>query len=393
MYLPAKRHLYSEANEITNGIVNNGILTPRPFYAVGHNTNSIEEVINCLAAGGNAIEPDVNVYTNNPDELCISHLEGSDNAPPLRDFLKSLHRVAKQNEQLALVIFDCKKGATTPAFGIKLLEGIRELLTFDVDLNFIISVSNIEEAWMFEGISSTLGARGGLVIDEMDDPVAVYNYFQKAGVINQCYGNGMSLPGITILDPEILPSIERACALRAVQDIPKFIYAWTVNDEALQREFIRIGVDGIFTDEMPSLIKRVHEPEFHSVIRMANRSDNPFTPPNAAYGLAVHTANKSFAGTDANITFTLTGANGSSEVIVNTKLRSRMERNQWNYITLQSRDLGELTSLTVQRDNKGKAPDWYLDKIIVESSLYKTSKTATFNQDINQTSPFTKSLY
>jgi hypothetical protein len=69
-----------------------------------------------------------------------------------------------------------------------------------------------------------------------------------------------------------------------------------------------------------------------------------------------------------------------------------MERGQTNFVTLQSADLGNLQSITVQRDNSGNAPDWYLDTVVVESARYRTKKQATFNRWIDSTSPFTHPL-
>src|SRR5689334_5273805 len=45
---------------------------PRPFYIIGHNTNSIQEIKNALLIGANAIEVDVNVYEDQQDTFCIS---------------------------------------------------------------------------------------------------------------------------------------------------------------------------------------------------------------------------------------------------------------------------------------------------------------------------------
>ena len=61
----------------------------------------------------------------------------------------------------------------------------------------------------------------------------------------------------------------------------------------------------MITDDMRQL-RRVMR-EFDSTIRLAERTDNPFLPPNAAYGLKIKTADRWTAGTDANVTFTLDG--------------------------------------------------------------------------------------
>jgi hypothetical protein len=69
-----------------------------------------------------------------------------------------------------------------------------------------------------------------------------------------------------------------------------------------------------------------------------------------------------------------------------------MVRNSWHLVTLQSPDLGALQSVTVQRDNEGLGPDWFLDVIQVNSFRFGVSKEAHFNRWIDTTSPFTKPI-
>jgi glycerophosphoryl diester phosphodiesterase/tryptophanyl-tRNA synthetase len=364
---------------------------PRPFYIIGHNTNTIAEVNAAIDAGANAIEPDVNVYEDKQSELCISHDKGEPGAPSLVQFLKDLRKVVLANPKLSLVVFDCKERVATAQHGLTLLNAIRTFLTFDTDLNVIISVAKLQETSIFKNILSSLSPCEGLMIDEENDPVAVSDFFTKAGVDPVCFGNGISVWN-SVLGPNVRPSMELACELRAANNRIKFIYVWTVNNDNDSREYIRIGVDGIITDEVADLHNIVKESQFHSVIRMAKRSDNPFIPANFAYGLKIYTGDKSMAGTDANVTFTLTGTQGSSSLIVDTSLNYRMERNDWNYVTLQSPDLGDLISITVQRDNDGNAPSWYLGRIIVESFRFGVLKQADFNLFIDTTSPFTRPL-
>jgi glycerophosphoryl diester phosphodiesterase len=340
---------------------------PRPFYAIGHNPNTIQLVKEALAAGANAIEPDVNVYKESSSELCFSHIEGDDKDPALKQFLMDLHEIAVKDNRLSLIVFDCKAGAATPEHGLCLLMSIRNYLTYDTGVNIIISVSELEHATIFDKIRHMLGPREGLMIDEHKNPEEISDYFQEAGVENQCYGNGISVPPMFLTGPNVMPSMERACALRATTNMPKFLCVWTVKEENFEEEFLQIGVDGIICDDLKELSQCIEHPEFQTLIRLANRIDNPFRALNSAYCLSVYTADRPMAGTDANITFTLTGSKGSSEVTVNAGFRSRMERNVVSFVTLHSPDLGVLKSVTVQRDNAGNAPDWFLDKIVVES--------------------------
>jgi hypothetical protein len=371
---------------------------PRPFYVVGHNPNSIDMVLGALDAGANAIEPDVNVYEGRPGWLCISETgivdtdKGGDaDAPSLEKFLDDLHRIIRDWPQLALVVFDCKPKVATAEHGATLLREIRNRLTYDNDLNVIISVSSRAESAIFDTIKSMLGPREGCMIDQDDDPVAVSSLFIEAGIQNRCYGNGNKFQN-PLTSPNLRPSIEHACGLRAGSNSFQFIYEWTNNEEERMREFIRTGVDGIISDDLGKLLAVTREDEFQPLIRYATRADNPFQPSNANYELVVHTGDVLMGGTDAHITFTITGKLGSVRKTIDASLDGRMERNDWNYVTIQSPYLGELLTITVQRDDDGNAPDWYLDRIQVASYKYAVSKLAVFNRWIDSTSPFTQPL-
>ena len=368
----------------------------RPFYTLAHNPNTIEAVRAALDAGANAIEPDVNVYAARPGELCIGEAgllgggSGPD-VPSLSAYLTGLHQLALERPELALVVFDCKLRAATQELGATLLQTIRSLLTFDTDLNVIISVASLSHTALFEQIRHDLRPREALMIDQENDPVRVAGFFTNARVERNCYGNGISFLN-TILGPNVRPSLERACELRAAAGAPRFTYAWTVDDARLMREYIRIGVDGIITNNVARLRAVSAEPEFQSTIRPATRADDPFAGPRAAYGLIVHTGDKWMAGTDAGVTFTLTGASGSASVTVDTRWRARMERDAWNYVALESPDLGPLRTITVQRDDQGNAPGWFLDRTVVESACYGVSLGADFRCWIDRAVSVTRPL-
>jgi hypothetical protein len=264
----------------------------------------------------------------------------------------------------------------------------------------IISVANLGMTSFFDRIAPRVGPaspdgplaglRTGLMIDQENDAAAVSSFFSNAGVFHQCFGNGISVLN-DVLGPNVRPSVEYACARRAMNEDLKFVYAWTVNDHDLQQEYIRIGVDGLITDSVDQLAEMV--PRFPGTVRLATRDDNPFQPANAAYALTVKTADVGMAGTDANVTFTLNGAQGSAGARVDTRLIRRMERNETNYVTIQSPDLGDLQSVTVQQDDSGNAPDWNLAWVRVQSYRYAVDGVgAQFNKWIDDTSPVSQLL-
>lgn len=375
----------------------------RPFYIIGHNTNSIAEVNAALTSGANAVEIDVNVYENRQNELCVSEVGtldtdagGSDNAPRLDNFLSQLRTIALANpENFALVIFDCKPKTATSNLGVEILRLARNALLLDTNLNLIISVSSLKYGAIFDQISSDLRKREGVMVDEENDPSKVHNFF--SGISNSCYGNGVApMFNHPILSPHVRPSIERACAMRTGFGSFKFVYTWTVGEEDQIREYLRIGVDGIIPGKTPStfdetmtlrLLDILQEAEFKDSVRVAKRSDNPFARPDTGYAIQVHTGNVHNAGTDANLSFVLTGSLGSATKDLDASLigsvfgktPGRMERNAWDFVTIRSLNVGELLSIFVRRDDKGNAPDWYLNRVIVSSARYKVNKQAVFN--------------
>jgi glycerophosphoryl diester phosphodiesterase len=373
------------------------IFGPRPFYLCGHNPNSFDLVTQALAQGANALEPDVNVFHERPNELCISHGgtlgtgRGEAGEPGLVPFLQFLRRQAELHPQLSLIVFDCKPATNTAEHGVTLLEAIREHLTDSTRLNVILSIAEMANAAMFDKIAPMLRDREGLMVDAENDPVAVSNMFVQRRVTHQGFGNGVSVLN-SLLGPNVRPSMERACELRAETNQPRFIYVWTVNSGDLAREYIRIGVDGIITDDVAGLRDIVEEPGMKQLVRLATRDDDPFHPSNMAYGLTIVTGDVDHAGTDACVTFTVHGANGSASVRVDTNLRHRMERNMANFVTLASDDLGPLESITVQRDDAGIAPAWFLDQILVRSARHRASGKAIFRCWIDSTAPFTQEL-
>jgi hypothetical protein len=358
-------------------------MAQRPFYIIGHNTNTIPEVLDALKHGCNALEPDINVYDANEGKLCISHGEGSAGAPTLEQFLADLRNVALAHPELAMVEFDCKPKTGTAAFGKKILDAIESILLPGTNLNVIVSVGSFDDKPIFDNIKGRLTGRVGGMIDEENDVSGVVNFFANGGVQNFAYGNGIAVLN-SVLGPNIRPSMERACQMRAASGRPDFVNVWSVNDASLQREYLRIGVDSMITDQ-PAQLRSIVLNEFKSSLRLGTRADNMWTQPNRRYGLVVHTGDVGSAGTDAHVTFTLTGTAGTVSKTVDTELNYRMERNDTNFVTIESDGIGALQSVAVRRDDAGNGPGWYLDKITVASAQFGFSKTAVFNRWIDDT--------
>lgn len=91
-------------------------------------------------------------------------------------------------------------------------------------------------------------------------------------------------------------------------------------------------------------------------------SDQPLT----SYTINVHTGNVRGAGTCANVFVTLTGSKATSgKTLIKPEQSGSFDRG--SVVTAQTEcvDVGRLRSLTVEHDNSGFGPDWFLDRIVV----------------------------
>src|SRR5260221_6735555 len=176
----------------------------RPFYLVGHNTNSIDQIRDGLTKGLNAFEIDIQKDDNN--QLYVNHdpvapefliQRGVPVPPQVVPFLVELKQLfdTKGNAP-ALVIFDCK--IDNPELASTLLDNVRTHLTDNgTTLPVIFSVPFVEAAQkFFVPIRGELTRREGLMVDQVNDPDKVANYFlDQPSVPNACYGDGITTLG------------------------------------------------------------------------------------------------------------------------------------------------------------------------------------------------------
>jgi hypothetical protein len=280
----------------------------RPFYIIAHGANTLAKARECLAAGANALEIDVNELAGETNVLCIGHgpdLGGGatqkDEAVPLAEFLDGLHALAKADENFCLVYFDCKTLAATPAHGEQLLTAIRQHLNGAnadrVDLVTLISVGKPKDKTMFARIAGALSSREGVMVDGYSDPVTVSGFFSGAHVANQAFCDGI-VPVNTFLNMFLVHgAVKLACRMRDELHQIRFVGTWSVNDPHLLKRYLKMGVDGIVTDEhatwynfslanfghgLRSLNHLVRDEGAALGVRAATRADNPFAPLNPA---------------------------------------------------------------------------------------------------------------
>lgn len=403
----------------------------RAFYNFGHNPNTFNEVSGDLTAGANALEPDVMSFSNDAfgpggninatagasglfmyhDHVAVT-TRMPDTVESWLDFVRS-QVVAGTN--VALIAFDIKSAAATAANGPKLLTAVHDHLNHDgVAVNVIFSVASEDDSSILSQLIPNLGPSEGVMIDGQNDPAKIYNYLHgldPSADGHIAFGNG-SIGVKYGLAPNVLLSIEEASWMRAGQ-VPTFAipYAYPIELKTDMEAFITAGADGLIPDnDSPLVSQAVTQVEIKGLaglvatrddVYMATAADDPLHPVVEAYALRVDTLNESGAGTDSNITFTLKGCNGTSSVTVDTEYISHMEAGERNYVTVPSKDLGQLQSLTLSSDGtRGGIFDtspWHPGLVQVSSAGWGIPYSANRNVDftgatVTGSTPHTRSI-
>ena len=87
------------------------------------------------------------------------------------------------------------------------------------------------------------------------------------------------------------------------------------------------------------------------------------------YEIVVVTGDKKLAGTDSNVFITLFGPRNKSTAkleLVNSNNRDKFEKGRTDIFKLTNLPyVGPIQKVRIEHDNSGKAPGWYLERIVV----------------------------
>ncbi|MDB6039678.1 MAG: hypothetical protein JWM99_3519 [Verrucomicrobiales bacterium] len=356
---------------------------PRPFWAFAHNPNDLDAVKNALENGCNALEPDVSEITCGGEEVLIDFDTdlGVSDCGQIRflDWCDGVNALAQQFPKLAYVVFDIKGWASNPGTDAQVKKNAAEILmgartrlnANGVHLNVTYSAASVADAAILDEIIKTpLLDNEGVQIDGDDDAAPVVQHFFDLGFFgNIGFGDGTIGQG-----PNLPRIMDRAAYLRASIGFPKAVtYVYTLSEEASMHSFINGGVDGIITtDGSQTDLQDVIAT--HPEIKLATVSDNPFGELNEAYGIEFLTGDN---GTDADIQLTLNGCKGSATIRVDAGFiipalynSHRFESGFSDWVTIPSKDLGDIQSITINNLGGGNLPKWQVAEVHVSSARF-----------------------
>jgi hypothetical protein len=338
----------------------------RPFYVMGHNTNTMQEVRDAVNAGANAIEPDLN-YDEATDTLIVSHgkisagrsHQAKVEAARFDKYLAELVQFATEpgnGRNLALVYIDSKiEGGRLGQRTLELVHAAYDRA--GLTLPTIYAVGSLPMTNFFDTMGPNLRSYEGAIVDEEDNADVVDAVLKSKRVARRSYGDGIApwLPG-----PNVRTSVERGLAIKATSGSIAHVNVWTLVNDSRMRDYVRAGVDSMITDDLSGLRRILAEPEFASTRRIAVRSDDPFNVGRPAYALTVKTGTRWGAGTDAHITFTLRGTTSTVTQVMDSSYVKHMENGDTNFVSFFGTDIGTPLSVSVSIDNAGNGPTWDL---------------------------------
>ena len=155
-------------------------------------------------------------------------------------YLDGLHQLAKDNPDLALILFDVKPSVAAmpdgPANGKKILDEIRSRLNTDgVNLNIIINVGSRDDIHLFDDILSTLGEREGVQVDGEDRADLIVGALKQAAHGNIGYGDGTIAQGPNLPRAIDLGFVPQGQLGRSESDIRRVHDPVRIVDELLHR--------------------------------------------------------------------------------------------------------------------------------------------------------------
>lgn len=358
----------------------------QPFYIVAHNPNTVADAKTYLDAGVNALEPDVCFSSKSihPDRYYVSHSHSIadadsyafDQPHSLASYMLGIKDlILRNNYNLAFIWFDYKD---SPEGDINtLLKIVHDNFTvYDpkcAGVAIMVSVAHISDCTFVNGYDQSI-PNAGVAIDQDDNALGVRDNFISALEKRFAYADGIMVAGSPI---GIYKSVMEAKVLQAQATNPdqqfKMVHTWVLASDNSLRSYLDLHIDGIIVNvsTVPTLISILQEPHYQPMYQLAVNGYNPWgAPPIPAYWGLVHTADVTWAGTDALVNLTLIGTNGSLVCTVHGDWAGVLEQDDTNKVTWQGSNIGTITSLKAELANTaGSAPDWLPERITVGSNL------------------------
>ncbi|GAB6022580.1 hypothetical protein CHUAL_006681 [Chamberlinius hualienensis] len=282
----------------------NGSNSARPLYNIGHMANDIPQADQFLADGANALEVDVRFHSNGiPSKVyhgypcdCFRDCRRNENAKTYIAHIRerSTPGSGSYTNRLAMLMFDLKLNDVdnheTPLYAAG--DSVASFLIDDLYLNgtsntqlWVIlgipytnhspAINGFRDAFKRRNVTHLLDKIGYEVTEESN--MDLVQQTLRGLQINQGIWQGDGITNCVFLRSD--SRLRQAIAKRDSPSGPWVsvdkVYRWTIDTKVAMRHTLRLGVDGIMTNDPDDLYEVIREPEFANKYRLATNEDNP----------------------------------------------------------------------------------------------------------------------
>lgn len=277
----------------------------RILYNIGHMANDIPQANQFLADGANGLEVDVRFDGNGkPNRLyhgvpcdCFRNCVKSSDLMPFLSHMRerSTPGSPTYTEKLALLFLDLKLKdvddhkaplyAAGDAVAATIIENIYLNGTGNSSLWILVGIPSTRQAPAVEGFrdafkrlgQQSLFQRVGFEVSDEQNMDEVQQMFRGLQIERNIWqGDGITNCVAGRTDARLRRAITKRDNPTGEWVRVDKVYRWTIDTKTAMRHTLRLGVDGIMTNDPDDVLKVSRESEFSSRFRMAINSDNPF---------------------------------------------------------------------------------------------------------------------
>ncbi|XP_070383051.1 dermonecrotic toxin SpeSicTox-betaIB4-like [Dermacentor albipictus] len=273
----------------------------RPFYIIGHMVNSKEEVDKFLRKGSNALEADIE-FADNGTVLGTYHgvpcdcFRGCFKREPIGEFLDHVRNRtslphSKYRGRMSLLFLDLKttkipkraKAVAGVTLALNLVNHLWKGVHPKERMNVLLSIGYVKDRDVTRGALAFLKKKGHADVLRnigfdvgMNDPLkSIARMYNKLGIKGRRWqGDGLS-NCLRFLMP--VDRLKAAVKLRDSEHgyVDK-VYHWTIDLPYYIEKSLRLGVDGIITNQPHNVLGVVTSIFFQHRLRVASVKDSPW---------------------------------------------------------------------------------------------------------------------
>ena len=253
----------------------------RPFWAIAHRCNTVDNLLDAVKAGANAIEFDITAKLDGSDIVYWVHHGGQPTWVLLEDYLKA---VIDNNvlQTVAMLQFDIKGNddisAYTYGYDVAAMtkeHGIQANQTF-------FSVEDAGAANDFYNGVAAAGMAGSRDVSLIKTDPSVYtdpSIWYRTGIANGAtfLGLGVFAKNIFSTMANWIEPVSYTANMRDRVQTLKKTYFWTLDSQDSMRKMLDLGVDGLIVNDPAKLLAVLAEKPYDKLYRLATSDDSQLT--------------------------------------------------------------------------------------------------------------------